>query len=487
MRAQSVFRTELLARAWTEFRAALKAAWRKAAAVARGAGVFAVCAAGALALFVGQVALWFAVLTLTPPDGHALGSHMAANNLAQLPGGKVIREAMYVLANQIGYMGLVSTKYNSEYADYRAGQQITVKKPPRYVGRRGAAAQVEGITQPTVVVTVQPEFGIDLAPSQTDLALLLGNNVNEWMDEVGTPAISQLAATIDLEIAKSIRDQSPNLIGTPGTRPRTLDDVLAVKRRLDEWAVPGSRKGIILGPNAHANLMGGLTGNFVTRIIDPAEIDADLQDVPIAGFKGGIIMSQSAPARTVGVYSGAPLVSGAGQSGASLATNGWGAGSILKKGDVIHLANVFYVNPQTRLSTSTLAQFCVTADATADAGGNMTIAIYPALNPPVGGLPAQFQTVDSFPAAGAAVTVDSGSSGVTYQEGAAFEERAVGMITIPMFIPKDAHVAHMVQHEGLGMRLWVGSDITNGRQIARLDVLAAFPVFYPEATVRVTS
>lgn len=91
---------------------------------------------------------------------------------------------------------------------------------------------------------------------------------------------------------------------------------------------------------------------------------------------------------------GSPVVNGAGQTGASLATNGWtiSIANILRAGDIIKVAGLKHV-------------LDVTADATSSISGQVTLAI----NPPIwsGGSPAN----------GAAITV----TGVTldafiYQE-----------------------------------------------------------------------
>ena len=66
---------------------------------------------------------------------------------------------------------------------------------------------------------------------------------------------------------------------------------------------------------------------------------------------------------------GTPLVNGAGQTGRSVVTDGWGSGSaqtVLKAGDFIKFTNHSKV-------------YQITADATCDVSGNATLAIEPEL------------------------------------------------------------------------------------------------------------
>ena len=66
---------------------------------------------------------------------------------------------------------------------------------------------------------------------------------------------------------------------------------------------------------------------------------------------------------------GTPLVNGASQTGRSLITDGWTAAAVLKRGDALAFDNDWYRELH-----------LVTADATADGSGNMTIPISPAIH-----------------------------------------------------------------------------------------------------------
>ncbi len=395
----------------------------------------------------------------------------------------VARESLYVLANKLGYSKHCNMEYKSEFTNKRHGYQITVPRPPRYTARRGAAMAIQGITEPDVVVTIQPEVGVDLELTHSDMKLITGDRLPEFRKKIIDPAMSQLASTIDSDLADEARKQVYNYVGTAGTAPTTLADILAPNIRLNQEGVPPEGRTGVFGPGSHGSLVNGLAGNFVTKVIDSAELRADL-NFPIAGMDR-LVMSQSTPAHTVGVFAGTGLVNGAGQNGNSLVMNNWTAGDILNEGDVIRIAGVNAINYQTRKSTGVLRQFVVRANATADAAGVMTVSIYPPISPPVAGVDQQFQTVDSFPANGAAVTISTGTTGAVNQENLVFQKDAIGLISLPQVIPPDAFYAEMLMWEGIAVRFWMGSDITNNRALMRVDWLGAVPVYYPEAACRV--
>lgn len=99
-------------------------------------------------------------------------------------------------------------------------------------------------------------------------------------------------------------------------------------------------------------------------VADAAQLEAFL--VALRGMAGRCYLHRWDRARPRGVASGTPLVKGAGQTGASLLTDGWtpSTAGILKAGDMLG------VNGELKM---------VVADAASDAGGNATLAIEPPL------------------------------------------------------------------------------------------------------------
>lgn len=403
------------------------------------------------------------------------------NNLLEY--NKVANEALFVFQNTLGYAKRVNTEYRKEYTETMHGTQITVPKPPRYTVRTGDAAQIQSTTQESVVVTIQEPQGVDLQMSQKDMDLIMGSQPREWSRKIVRPGMGQLSSTVDHNMATQMRLLGCNFAGTRGTNPTTLADLAVYQERLSLQGVPTDMRYGLMGSRSYWALTPGLTGNFVRPVIDRAEMYGRL-DMPILGLENGIAETQSAPTHTVGTFTGTPVVKGGGQFGDSLVTEGWTAGDTLNPGDLFTIALVFGVNYQTREAYSRLRQFVNTSATTltADANGEMTIPVYPPISPPIGGQPQQFQTVDAYPANGAALTI-VGTSGQRSSENMVAHRDAAGLITIPMFLDDEGY-CERVEDEGIGMRMWVKADIQNNRKILRLDILAAYPIYYGEALCR---
>lgn len=465
-------RLDIPAAAFTQFGREMRAAWAKLGA---------------------SLGLWLAFVMLAGPTG-TFGLSMADNG-NQLQNWKQGGDEMvFILANKLAAMGYVDRQIaQSRYEDAKFGSTIQVSRPPRFKARRGYTAVPQAVIEPQVSVTVQEPVGTDLEWSEAQMDLLLNSRgkgsagFEAWRKRTAIPMMTTVANELDLLMLQEMSAQVYLTGGTPGTIPggatpltNALPDIRRGRTLMVELGVPAERNVLGLNTASNDNVMNGLSGNFVEKVINASELQGNI-DFPIAGYDR-ILESQNLPTHTVGAFSSAATaaVNGAGQSGSTLNTSGWPANAILKRGDIISIAGVQSVNWQTRQATGRTATFNVTADCQATAGGVLAIPIYPAIVPPVAGVTQAFQTVDSFPANGAAISVASGTTGQVVRRNLAWHREAVGFVSVPMSQTTAADMCQTVEFNGVKMRLWLGPDITNSRKIFRVDVTPAFPIYAPE-------
>jgi hypothetical protein len=153
----------------------------------------------------------------------------------------------------------------------------------------------------------------------------------------------------------------------------------------------------------------------------------------------------------------------------------------LKQGDVFTIAGVNAVNPQTRTSTGQLAQFVVTADSSSDAGGNLSIPIFPAIV-----ITGAFQTVDVSPAAGAALTV-LGAANAVSPANLAYHRDAFVLGCADLQLPKGVDMAARISDKQLGLsaRMVRAYNINTDAFPCRFDVLYGWKAIYPELACRI--
>ena len=411
-----------------------------------------------------------------------------ANNV--ITSSYITTETMRVLHNESAFLGNINTAYDSYFAKAgaKAGSTVNIRRPVQFTVRSGATASVQDVNETTVPVTMQPEFGIDFAFTDFDLTL----SVDDFRNRYIVPAGKRLASELDIRIATAMYQAVGNFSGTAGTPPATAAAVLNAAVYLDNHACPRSDRMFALSPQANASLVGGLSGLFN----DQATLGRQLKTGMMATNLGvDMMMSQNMPSHTAGTQGGTPLVNGANQglinSGAtdnpygsttSLVTDGWTAAAAqrLNVGDVITIASVFEVNPETKQSTGNLRRFVITANASSDGTGNLTAVISPAIV--AGGA---YQNVTARPADNAAITVVSGTSAQTALQNIMFHKDAFTLVTADMDVPGGMDMAERVVFDGVSLRFVRGFDITNNKRISRFDILAGYAAIRPEWAVRV--
>jgi len=159
------------------------------------------------------------------------------------------------------------------------------------------------------------------------------------------------------------------------------------------------------------------------------------------------------------------------------------ADTALQIGDVFTLAGVYAVNPMSGASTGTLKQFVVTAavnpSATATASGNDQHVYFEPMMVATG----PYKTIDTFPAAGALVSI-VGSVGRNYPQNMAFHKNAFALVTVPLEIPKGVWGARAT-YNGLSIRVLKDYNILTDEEICRLDVMYGIKTIYPELACRI--
>ncbi len=414
----------------------------------------------------------------------------------------ITNEVLRIAHNASAFLGHVNTDYNESWSgQYKPGGTVKARGPVQFTHRDGETASVQDITERSVDVALQPLLGLDFAVGSTDLTTSVGSNGSvdkAFKERYLKPAGLKLAALLDYRIALLMKNGFHQIVGTPGTPPASLADILNAQVPMDRMSVPrdGNRMAAI-EPGANATIVAGLA----TLFNDSETLGKQYKTGVIkTGIGLDFAMSQNVPAHTVGPLGGTPVVSGAGQglinSGAtdnpyaattSLLTSGWTAAAAarLNQGDTFTIANVFSVNPETKVSTGVLQSFVVTANVSSDGAGAATVIISPAII--AGGA---YQNVTARPAASAALTITSGGAGLTYTQNILWHRDAFTFVSPKQELPGGmdmATQASLADEGGVSLRFVRGFDITNNKFVSRFDILWGGAVTLPNFGVRRTN
>jgi hypothetical protein len=397
-------------------------------------------------------------------------------------------EALRVLKNQLNFARHVNRKYSREFGieGKKIGDTLQVRKPPRYIGRRGPALQVEDITQTSVPVVINQQYGCDINFSAKDRAL----SIERFSEDIIGPAVASIANSIDSDGTALYKTVAAN-VGIPATTPNALLTYLLAGVALDNASAPvdGSRY-ICITPLMQATIVDALKGLFQSSEKISQQYEKGKMGIA-AGFQW--FMDQNMQTHTIGALGGSPQIDGANQTGSSINVKGWTAavGPRLKAGDIVTFVGVNQVNTQSRQSVGTLQTFTVTADFASDVSGKGALQISPPLTPS-----GQMQTVTASPADSANIVVfplangtSSSAASTATPQGLAFHKDAFTFACVDLELPRGVDMASRIMDPDLNisMRLVRAYDINQDKYPCRLDVLGGWATLRQELACRISA
>ena len=388
----------------------------------------------------------------------------------------ITRKALEILENNLVLTRNVNRQYDDSFAveGAKIGSTLRIRLPDRALVTDGAALQVQDDNEQFTTLTVASQKHIGVNFTSAELTMQL----DDFAERVLKPRISQLASSIDADVANAYKTIG-NTVGTPGTTPSTSLVLLQAQQKLNENAAVMSPRYATVNPAANAGLVEGMKGLFNPTDTISKQFKNGMMGTGVLGFDE-INMSQSIKQFTTGsrVATGNSVTTTVTSQGASSIALTIGSGLTVKAGDVFTVADCFAVNPQTRESTGSLFQFVALADATAS-GTAIVVSvapIYTAAN--------ALATVDSFPVSGKAV-VFVGAASSQYAQNLVYHKDAITFATADLLLPQGVDMAARAVHNGISLRVVRQYDINNDRMPCRIDVLYGFNTIRPQMGCRI--
>jgi len=385
----------------------------------------------------------------------------------------ITRKALEILENNLVLTRTVNRQYDDSFAveGAKIGSTLRIRLPDRALVTDGAALQVQDDNEQytTLTVSSQKHIGVNFTTAELTMQL------DDFAERVLKPRISQLASSIDADVANSFK-YIGNSVGTPGTTPATSLVLLQAQQKLNENAAVMSPRYATVNPAANAALIEGMKGLFNPVSAISKQFKNGVFGEGILGYDE-LNMSQSIKQFTTGSRAGTVTVSTTVTTEGSTTVVLTGlTTTTIKAGDVFTIANVYAVNPQTRESTGSLYQFVALADVTASTTASVTVpAMYSATQ--------ALATVDALPVSGAAVTF-LGAASTQYPQNLIYHRDAITFATADLLLPQGVDMASRQVHNGISLRVVRQYDINNDRLPCRIDVLYGYSVIRPQMAVR---
>ena len=388
----------------------------------------------------------------------------------------ITRKALEILENNLVITRTVNRQYDDSFAveGAKIGSTLRIRLPDRALVTDGAALQVQDDNEQFTTLTVSSQKHIGVNFTSAELTMQL----DDFAERVLKPRISQLASSIDADVANSYKSIFQS-VGTPGTTPATSLVLLQAQQKLNESAAVMSPRYATVNPAANAGLVEGMKGLFNPTATISRQFKNGLMGEGVLGYEE-INMSQSIKQHTTGsrASTGATVNGNVAEGASQIVLASAGSSTTYNVGDVFTVADCFAVNPQTRESTGSLQQFVVTELATS-AGGAVTLKVAPALFSSNNAL----ATVSTLAINGKAVTF-LGAPSTQYAQNLIYHKDAISFATADLLLPQGVDMASRQVHNGISLRVVRQYDINNDRLPCRIDVLYGFNAIRPPMAVR---
>jgi len=399
----------------------------------------------------------------------------------------IAKEALMSLTNHMVMGGLVHRGYEDELRK-PIGGILTIRKPNKFQVTKQRTRVTSFISEKSITLEVATQAHVSWEFTMASLA----TTIEKYKERYIEPAAAELANVIDLDLCALYDDIANQVEETSSwnSNPASFLCLGKAAQKMDEEAVPQQNRVLVLNPAANWSLANALRTVYVVDIAKPALRKGYL--ATIAGME--IFMDQNINVHTTGdwhfdtntttvVHQTAAMTSKTTNDTISIIGVGRTASEAFKVGDVFSIAGVYAVNPMSKVSTGTLRQFVVTADAscidtTFTSLGLTLLYISPALvhtGPD--------KNVDTLPA-GAAAIFFQGNIRKNQPMNLAFHKNAFALVMVPLAVP-DGAWGHSMTHAGISIRVYKGFNIDSDIEAIRMDILYGVKTLYPELACRV--
>lgn len=405
---------------------------------------------------------------------------------------KITRKSLAILHNKSTFLGTIGRQYDDQFAQENAkiGNQLKIRLPNQYNFRRGPVANMQSTSETNVTLVLANIGGADMDFSDTDLSL----NIEDFAERILDPAVSMIIANIESDAFQMFKDVY-QLTGTAGVTPTGILPFLNAKTLLNQSLAPkGKGRKVQVDSVTGAAMVNGMT-NFLNP-------EKEISEQYLEGSMGrasnfDFYENELVPVHTTGTMAGSvnAFVNGANQTGSTISLGGFTPGATITQGTVFTMAGTNKVHPETKVTYGALQQFVATADAnatgvyTADANGNVTLNISPAIIPVVAAPAVQnpYANVTASPTSGVAGSVTFvGAASTSYGQNIAYHKDAFTFVTGDMTLPKGMDMCYREVSEGISLRILRGFDIINNLYLSRLDILYGYLACRPQLACRVT-
>ncbi|AXI03862.1 P22 phage major capsid protein family protein [Aquirhabdus parva] len=360
-------------------------------------------------------------------------------------------------------------EFGKDRGGYTAGESVRIKIPPTPVVTDGdvwsPTDAAKNAVEETILLKVDTPKHVGLKFGSVEQALKFGqyNAKGGYKERILKPAVKALVSVVEADMLQRAITLTNNFVANTGPLT-TLSPYDYARAALQRNLCPDDNRKALITSNMNVGLVSASRQLFNSQ----KDLSKQYTEGWIGRYAGfDFHEHQSLYRSTNGTQVAGVTVSGASQTGGTLAIGGVTNGTIFKAGMIFTLTGVNMLHPLTKQDTGVQMQFVVLADATMG-GTTGALSIYPKITP-------QGQAnanVTASPASGTGLTF-VGAANQTIEQGLAYQGDAYAAAFVPQKLLAGC-VGSTFDAGTFAIRCMTFGDGVNNFEGTRLDVLYGF-------------
>ena len=393
----------------------------------------------------------------------------------------VSNTALAMFANNAPFVMTGSRIYQDDFTSsgYKIGDTLQVRRQNNFIVGDGATATPQDIIETVENITVAHQYHALIAYTVQDLTL----RIEDFSRMFIQPAIQNIVTQMERDICVAAELTLNYFTGSAGTPINSFTAVDTAGAKLLEQGVNISSDAYLaMTVRDGSSLKGALLNNFTPVFNEDIVRQSAIGHLSYFDiFQSQNIVRHVAGAGPVSHPADTLTVNGTVSSGNTIVLAGATVSitNYFLPGDIISIAGVSSVNPLSRASTGQDMQFVITAAASSDGAGAITITVSPSI---VSSTSSPLQNVSNAVLTTSAVTVTP-----SYNVNVAYPARALDIVCPPLYKLQVPYASVAVDPEtGLSLAVTQTGDILGYQNFMRLDVLCGF-AWHPQYAVKLIS
>lgn len=393
----------------------------------------------------------------------------------------VSNTALAMFANNAPFVMTASRIYQDDFVSsgYKIGDTLQVRRQNHFIVGDGSVATPQSIIETVETIVIAHQYHALIAYTIQDLSL----RIEDFSRVFIAPAVQEVITQMEKDISAQAELTLNFFTGTAGVPINSFTTVdLAGAKLLEQGVNIASDAYLAMTVRDGSSLKGALLNNFTPVFNEDIVRSSAIGHLSYFDmFQSQNIKHHIAGAGPLLHSSDTLLVNGAVASGNTIVLDGasFTVTDYFLPGDLISISGVQSVNPVGRASTGQDMQFVITAPASSDGAGNITITVSPSIisdttNP-------NRNVTNAIPDDAVVTMVPS------YNVNVAYPSRGIDIVCPPLYKLQVPYASVAVDPEtGLSLAVTQTGDILGYQNYMRIDLLCGFQ-WHPPYAAKVLS